>query len=215
LWAELAVVAHLTGWPAPRPVAAFAADLQSAGTRRLGCALSQAVDAAVAARVPAISSRVSPHTLASHVTTVLRELTQGTPVCDCEEPQYLAPPYQWVLIRDALKETCQASPTAGRHPSSSEWEQCYGRQIPGQTCQEQLLVVHRWHARAQRDTSAITAVVWGTRPHTAIEQAVAGQVSDDSWPDQLADALDAFTEVNWTRDLLIASTASQDNGAGQ
>jgi uncharacterized protein len=215
LWAELAVVAHLTGWPAPRPVAAFAADLQATGTRRLGCALSHAVDAAVAARGPAISSRVSPHTLAGHLATVLRELTRGTPVCDDEEPQYLAPPYQWALIRDALKETCQASPAAGRHPSSSQWEERYGRQIPGQTCQEQLLAVHRWHARAQRDTSAITAVVWGTRPHTAIEQAVAGQVSDDSWPDQLADALDAFTEVNWTRDLLTASTASRDKDPRQ
>jgi hypothetical protein len=215
LWAELAVIAHLTGWPAPRPVPAFAADLQELDARRLDCALSQAADSAVAARVPAISTRVSPHTLTAHVTTVLRELAGGTLMCDGEEPQYLAPPYQWVLIQDALKETCWARPGAGRHPSSSQWEQCYGRHIPGQTCAEQLGTVHRWNARAQRNTSAITAVVWGTRPHTAIEQAVAGKASDDTWPEQLADALDAFTEVNWTRDLLTATTASQDHGAGQ
>jgi hypothetical protein len=80
------------------------------------------------------------------------------------------------------------------------------------TCQDQFRVVHRWHARAQRDTRAITAIIWGTRPHTAIEQAVAGRVSDDSWPDQLADALDSFTKVSWTRNLLSLSTASRDNG---
>jgi hypothetical protein len=213
LWAELAVVAHLTGWPAPRPVPAFATDLQATGTRLLDCALYQAAGTAVAARVPAISTRVSPRALAVHITDVLRELAGGTLVCDTEEPQYLAPPYQWALIQDALKETCQATPGAGRHPSSSQWEQCYGRHIPGQTCAEQLGVVHRLNARAQRDTRAITVVVWGTRPHTAIEQAVAGKASDDTWPEQLADALDAFTEVNWTRDLLTTATASQDSGA--
>jgi hypothetical protein len=84
---------------------------------------------------------------------------------------------------------------------------------PGQTCEEQLRAVHRWHARAQRDTRAITAIVWGTRPHTVIEQAVASHVSDDTWPDELADALDGFTKVTWTRNLLNTSTA-RDNSSG-
>jgi uncharacterized protein len=212
LWAELAVIAHLTGWTTPQPVPAFAVGLQTLGTRLLDCVLSHAVDAAVAARVPAISTRLSPHILASHITTVLRNLiSAGALICDTEEPQYLAPAYQWALIHDALKDTCQASPATGPHPSTSQWEQACGRQIPGGSCEEQLRLVHRWHARAQRDTSAITVIMWGTRPHTAIEQAVAGRVSDDTWPDQLTDTLDAFTHVNWTRDLLTASTAK---GAG-
>jgi len=204
LWAELAVIAHLTGWPVPRPVPSFSADLQAIDGRRLDCALSHAAGAAVAARIPAISTRISPDTLASHITTVIRELADGTPVCETEEPQYLAPVYQWALIEDALRETCKATVTTGPHPSTSHWEQQYGRQIPGRTCEDQLRAVHRWHARAQRNTSAITTIIWGTRPHTAIEQAVAGRITDETWSDQLTDALDAFTQIDWIPNLLIA-----------
>jgi uncharacterized protein len=215
LWAELAVLAHLTGWPAPHPVPPFAAELRRMDPRRLDCAFSHAADAAVAARVPAISARISPYSLTSHVTAVIANLiSAGTRVCESEEPQYLAPAYQWVLIEDALRETCQASPAAGPHPSTSDWERCYGRQIPGQTCQEQFRIAHRWHARAQCDNRAITAVVWGTRPHTAIEQAVAARVSDETWPERLSDALDAFTQADWTRNLLTASTARPDKVTG-
>jgi hypothetical protein len=213
LLAELTVIAHVTGWPVPHPDPAFTADLHSINARRLDCALSHAVDAAIAARVPAISSRVSPDSLATHVTAVIGDLISGSePACDAGEPQYLAAPYQWALIQDALKEACQDDTASGPHPSTALWEQRCGRPVPGDTCDEQLRVVHRWHARAQRDTRAITATVWGTRPHTAIEQAVAGRVSDDTWPYQLADALDSFTKVSWTRNLLSLSTASRDNG---
>jgi hypothetical protein len=214
LLAELTVIAHLTGWPVPNPDPAFTAGLHTIGARRLDCALSHAVDTAIAARVPAISSRVSPDSLATHVTAVIGDLISGgEPACDTGEPQYLAAPYQWALIQDALKEDCQVGTVGGPHPSTASWEQRYGRPVPGDTCDEQLRVVHRWHARAQRDTRAITAVVWGTRPHTAIEQAVAGRVSDDTWPDQLTDALDSFTRVSWTRNLLNLSTASRSNGS--
>jgi hypothetical protein len=206
LWAELAVIAHLTGWPVPRPIPSFIADLQAIDARRLDCALAHATDAAAAARVPAISARISPDALATHITTVIRELVGGTLVCSSEEPQYLAPAYQWVLIEDDLRETCQAAVTTRPHPSTSHWEQQYGRQIPGRTCEEQLRAVHHWHARAQRDTRAITAAIWGTRPHTAIEQAVAGHVTDDTWTDQFNDAIDAFTQTEWTPNLLTAST---------
>jgi uncharacterized protein len=204
LWAELAVIAHLTGWPVPRPAAAFAADLRAADGLLLDCALSHAVDAAVTARVPAISTRVSPDSLAVHVTAILRHLrTSTTRACEAEEPQYLAPPWQWILIRDALKQAC-ADGATGPHPSTGQWEHDYRRQVSGATCGEQLQAVHRWHIRAQRDTRAIHAAVWGTRQHTAIEQAVAARATDDSWPQQLADALEDLTQVSWTPNLITA-----------
>jgi len=212
LWAELAVIAHLTGWPVPRPVPSFTADLKAIDARRLDCALAHATGAAVAARVPAISARISPDTLATHITTVIRELASGTVVCESDEPQYLAPAYQWVMVVDALREACQAGVTTGPHPYTSDWERQYGWQIPGRTCEEQLRAVHRWHARAQRDTVAITVIIWGNRAHTAIEQAVAGHVTDDTWPGQLTDALDAFTQTGWTSNLL---TAGPGQGGGR
>ncbi|HTU74203.1 MAG TPA: hypothetical protein VMG38_11865 [Trebonia sp.] len=52
-WAELAVVAHLTGWDMPRPSPAFAVGLRAMDARLRDCAISHAIDAAVSARIPA------------------------------------------------------------------------------------------------------------------------------------------------------------------
>jgi len=213
LWAELAVVAHLTGWPSPRPAATFSSDLRAMDSPLLDCALSHAVDTAVAVRVPAIIGRVSPAGLAVHVTAVLRQqVTSPGRACEAEEPGYLAPPWQWILVRDALREAC-ASGTSGPHPSSAGWEHDYRRQVPGASCEEQLRAVHRWHTRAQRDTASIRTALWGTRPHTAIEQAAGSRLTDDDWAAQLADALDALTGTSWTQNLLTAAPGPEHKAA--
>jgi uncharacterized protein len=202
LWAELSVVAHLTGWDMPRPAPALTAALRAMDGRLRDCAVSHAADAAVAARVPAISARVSPAALAAHVATAIRQaIAGGTRACEPEEPQYLAPPYRWALVRDALRPARRSSGT-GRHPRSDQWERTYGQPVPGATGKAQLSAVTRWYLRDQRDTQAIATVLWGTRPRSAIEQAVAAQVGSDDWPAQLAEALEAFTRLAWPRNLL-------------
>jgi uncharacterized protein len=200
LWAELSVVAHLTGWEMPRPAPAFTASLRAMDGRLRDCALSHAVDAAVAARVPAVAARVSPGALAVHVAAVMRQAAaDGTPGCAAEEPQYLAPPYRWALIRDALRA---AGPGEGRHPRSGEWEDAYGQPVPGRTAAQQARTVARWAARDQRDSRAVAAVIWGTRPRPAIEQAVGCQAGDPGWAAQLAEMLTAFARTPWPRALL-------------
>jgi hypothetical protein len=202
LWAELSVVAHLTGWDMPRPGPVFTASLRSTDGRLRDCALSHAAEAAVAARVPAISTRVSPAALAVHVTTAMRQaIAEGTRACEPEEPWYLAPPYQWALVRDALRPA-RPSPAAGRHPRSGEWERTYGQPVPGATSKAQLNAVTRWYLRDQRDNQAIATTLWGSRPRSAIEQAVGAHAGSDDWPAQLAEALDAFTRLQWPRNLL-------------
>jgi nucleotide-binding universal stress UspA family protein len=202
LWAELAVVGHLTGWPMPRPTVVFTADLQKMDPRLRDCALSHAIDAAVTAHAPAISTRVSPAALASHVADVMREtLATGTLGCASEEPGYLAPPYRWVLVKDALKTAARSS-SAGRHPRSDEWERDYGEPIPGRTIAEQARIVNRWSVRDHDDALAVSAVIWGTRPQTRIEQAVGTRASDPAWPARLTDLLGAFVKVSWPRNLL-------------
>jgi hypothetical protein len=202
LWAELAVVAHLTGWDMPRPGQAFTASLRAMDGRLRDCAVSHAVDAAVAARTPAISARVSPAALAAHVTAAIRQAVgEGTRACEPEEPRYLAPPYRWTLVRDALRAAGRR-PGAGRHPHSGEWERTYGQPVPGATGKAQLTAVTRWYLRDQRDTQAIAAVLWGTRPRSAIEQAVGARAGSDDWAAQLAEALGAFTRLAWPRNLL-------------
>ncbi|MGH3249089.1 MAG: hypothetical protein ACRDOI_23185, partial [Trebonia sp.] len=164
------------------------------------CALSHAVDAAVAARVPAISARLSPDALAAHVVAVLRQVMAGTESgCAAEEPQYLAPPYRWALVRDALRT---AAPGAGRHPRSEEWERAYGQPVPGGSTAQQARAVNRRHARDQRDTLAVATVIWGTRPRTAIEQAVGCRHDDPGWRAALSEALAAFARSPWPATLL-------------
>ncbi len=92
LWAELSVLAHLTGWPMPIPAAPVLSLVRGLPARLRDCALSHAVDAAVAARAPLISARVGAPALASHVGTAMRaRVTQGMWLCPEQEPKWLAP----------------------------------------------------------------------------------------------------------------------------
>jgi len=97
LWAELAVLAHLTGWPMPVPAAdALAA---TPGPARLAqCAIAHAVDAAVAARPPVARAGGRgravgpgrPGALAVHVAEAIRAWADHRAWrCSPDEPEWL------------------------------------------------------------------------------------------------------------------------------
>jgi hypothetical protein len=109
-------------------------------------------------------------------------------------------------VRDALRAACR-SPAAGPHPRSAEWERTYGQPVPGATSKAQFSAVSRWYLRDQRDSRAITTIVWGSRSHSAIEQAVGTRVGSGDWPAQLSEALGAFTRLRWPRNLLRGTPA--------
>jgi DNA helicase HerA-like ATPase len=97
LWAELAVLAHLTGWPMPVPVpdalAAWPVSAASPVPARLAqCALAHAVDAAVAARPP-VARAGGPGragALAAHVTEAIRAWADRRAWrCSPDEPEWL------------------------------------------------------------------------------------------------------------------------------
>ena len=208
LWAELSVLAHLTGWTMPMPGPVFAGALAAMEARLRDCALSHAVDAAVASRIPAISSRLSGPDLAVHVTAAMHAaLDEGRWLCDRQEPQWLAPPYQWALVLDSLRTFHRRDPDAGPHPRTAEWEAAYSRAIPGQTCASQLEVAQRWHDTGQRDQQQVHAVAYGTRLASAIEHAVGACAIDQDWDQRLADALTAFQDCPWVLDHLQVATA--------
>jgi hypothetical protein len=198
LWAELAVVAHLTGWDLPRPGLAFFASMSAMDGRLRGCAFAHAVDAAVAARVPAFSSRVSPAPLAAHVTAVMHQaVAEDNRGCAMEEPQYLAPPYRWAVVKDALRIATRKPWAVDRHPSSDEWERAYGQPVPGTTAQEQLDAVSEWYARDQCDILMTGIALWGSRPRSALERAVGAQPDSGDWNDALKTALKPFIKLEW------------------
>jgi uncharacterized protein len=203
LWAELSVLAHLTGWLMPMPGPALAAAWAATEPRLRDCALSHAVDVAVAARIPAISAGLSGPALAVHVTAAMRAaLDHGRWLCRQSEPQWLAPPYRWALVLDSLRALRHRDPAAGPHPRTSEWEAAYSRAIPGDSCASQLETVQRWYDADQRDHRQVQAVGYGTRPSGAIERAVGARATDPDWEQCLADALTAFRDCRWPLDYL-------------
>ncbi len=207
VWAEIAVLAHLTGWIMPLPGGTFGDDLRALPARLRDCALSHAADQAIAARIPAFSTRISADALAVHITDVLREAaTTGTQLCGTGEPRYLAPAYRWAIVADALK-TASRSTGNGRHPSSDDWERDYGQPIPGDTCARQYSTVKRWYDRDQHDRDALTIIAWGTRPRSAIEQAAGTTRTDAQWNRQLGDLLEAVGSPRWPLNYLRSHAA--------
>jgi uncharacterized protein len=89
LWAELTVLAHLAGWPMPVPKPARLAELMALPARLGECAVSHAVDSAVAARTPVIAAAVSPAMLAAHACDAIRARAgRGAWTCPLSEPEW-------------------------------------------------------------------------------------------------------------------------------
>ena len=206
LWAEIAVLSHLTGWPMPIPRAPLLDLLRALPARLRDCALSHGVDAAVAARTPLICARVSPPALASHVATAMRaRVTRGMWMCPQEEPAWLAPAYQWVLLLDALTAGDPAQDGRGPDARIRNWpdaltrdrEGSYGRAIPGDTRAHQAATVQRWHDSGLRDADAVRAVAFGLVTPSAIERAIGASATDDDFGPRLADHLEQFADCEW------------------
>jgi len=86
-WAELAVLAHLTGWPTPVPRPGSLGAITALPARVRQCALSHAADAAVAARAAVIAD---PAALAVHVcAAITARLERAEWLCHPDEPEWL------------------------------------------------------------------------------------------------------------------------------
>ncbi|MGH3254094.1 MAG: ATP-binding protein [Streptosporangiaceae bacterium] len=212
LWAELSVLAHLTGWPMPVPGTALLTLLLAMPPRLRDCAISHGVDAAVSVRVPVIASRVSPVGLAAHVGTAIRaRVSRGAWLCQREEPRWLAPAYQWTLVLDALRSADRKDPGAGPHPRTPEWERAYGRAVTGDTCARQAGTVQRWHDGAQRDAREVRAVAFGVDQPSAVETAAGARADDDDFEERLTGHLEQFVDCRWPR-LYLTPDAPDSEG---
>jgi uncharacterized protein len=220
LWAEVAVLAHLTGWfmPAPVPDSELARRIAalSADVRARDCGVSHAVDAAVAARASTFSARVSADALASHVAAALRRwIADGGQECVFPEPQWLAPAFRWALILDDLKTLDRKTPGSGRHPRTAEWEASTGRPISGETCARQIGVVQRWYDADQRNPADVRRIAFGTVRPAAVETAVAAKSGDEDWEQRLSEALTQLHDCRWPLDYLRGATGITASGVGR
>ncbi len=210
LWAELCVLSHLTGWAMPVPRSPLLDLLRVMPVRLRDCAMSHGVDAAVASRAPMISSRVSTVGLASHVGTAMRaRVARGMWMCPQEEPKWLAPAYEWVLVLDVLRSADRQSPGTGRHPRTGDWERMYGRTIAGDTCARQAGTVQRWYDAAQRDAEAVRGIAFGLGSPSVIERATGARVTDDDFEQQMASHLEQFVDCRWPMHYLTGTSSGQ------
>jgi DNA helicase HerA-like ATPase len=89
VWAELTVLAHLSGWPMPVPAPDRLTEFRRLPIRLSQCATSLAVDAAVAARAAAIGSPCTPAALAAHACAAIRARAERDQwLCEPDEPHW-------------------------------------------------------------------------------------------------------------------------------
>ncbi|MEV0394720.1 helicase HerA domain-containing protein [Polymorphospora rubra] len=203
VWAELAVLGHLTGWGSPMPDRDLIDGIEALPERLRHCALSHAVDRAVAARTPVLAC--TPDDLAAHVLATLPGLPGRTVRCADEESGWLAPPYRWALVLDELTEAVRADPAAPAHPRTAEWNATYRARIPDVGRAEQLAHVRDRFAADQRDAERCRTAVFGRDDPSALVTAVGARPTDPDWNDRVEAALRRFLRCTWPARYLGAA----------
>ena len=213
LWAETTIVAHLIYKPCPTVWNEHAAYLSSLEPRLRDCVLSQAVDAAVAARSAALGTATDPFELASHVVS---HLATGAG-CGPDEQRYIAPAYRCAPILDTLLVQPQGAPA---DPHAEQWSRRIGRDLTGDTIGRQADEVRFWMAIDLTDEQVRRSVLLGDLAPSAIEQAVGNTWTAPNWANNLAIAVaEAFDRDNrneWIQEVLVAhptpETQSRESG---
>jgi hypothetical protein len=209
LWVELAVVGHLTGWPVPALRAEHLRALWAVPGRLLSCALSHAVDDAVAVRSPTLAPSCSPDELAVHVLYSLEGQLKGESRCAAEEIRFLARPYRWRRLWDELLAIDLDVP----HPRTAEWEKIYGRDLPGAGTAAQAQLVRSWLDADQRDSSALEAVSFGSRRPSALERATDASFGGQEWAGRLTARIgEHFAGTHWPMQTLVPRDAGAEAG---
>lgn len=204
-WAELGVLGHLTGWPTPALRAPRIRQLLDLPPRLRECALSHAVDEAVAARSSMLSISSDPAALAQHVLESMTGYLEGRFDCADEELAFLARPYRWSRLADMLAAASAGDGSSGpRHPRSESWALTYGREIPGDTVGLQAAAVRRWLDTDVSVASVRRDVALGMPTPSALERALGSTFEASDWTGRLGEVLaENFVNCHWPRRFLV------------
>lgn len=210
VWAELGVLGHLTGWPTPALRAHRIRQLLDMPPRLRECAVSHAVDEAVAARSSVLSTRTDPATVAGHVLGSMAGYLDGVFDCADEELAFLARPYRWSRLSDILDAAAKVDGSGPRHPRSALWASVYGREIPGETVGLQAAAVRRWLHSDISDAGVRRAVALGVQAPGALEQAVGSAFEADDWALRVETVLtENFVKCHWPTRFLVPFEAAE------
>ena len=204
VWAELGVLGHLTGWPTPVLRAHRIRQLLDIPPRLRECAMSHAVDEAVAARSSVLSTRTDPARFAGHVLGSMAGYLDGVFDCADEELTFLARPYRWSRLADMLDAAARMDDSGPRHPLSASWASVYGREIPGATVGLQAAAVRRWLDSDISDAGVRRNVALGMQAPAALERAVGSAFEADDWAARVETVLtENFVKCHWPTRFLV------------
>ncbi|MFK4085205.1 ATP-binding protein [Kribbella sp. NPDC020789] len=215
LWAELTVLAHLTGNNTP------AIDLNGVppidslldSQRLFGCAVSHAVDAAIAARSSVLHPAADPELLAIHCCQSMQEVLAGSTsreACGFHGMYFLAEHYRPL---EALAVLRTAEPGPVRHPRTAEWEEALGMRLPGDDVAGQTeFLKARWN-RIVADQVRCDAVTFGTAYPSTIESVIGGSRNTEGWGELVRRAVEPLG-APWAVGHLIPQVDSEGESDG-
>lgn len=194
LLAELTVVAHLTGLPTPT-IDRYFPDVMAArvSRRNLDCALSRAIDDAVAVRSSLLQPGASTEGLARHCLAALHGVVGGNDsasVCSSDDLGYVADQYRWLPLSVALRD---ADETTMTDDDIAIWERRMGEQIVGRTRAENRAAVLERLGTALSDQAARDAVTFGTRRPSVVESTIGREAFTAGWSQSVRDTLERFS----------------------
>jgi hypothetical protein len=163
LWIELAVLAHLAGWPMPVPREPVIAELRQRPSRLRDCLLAQAVDNAV-------SGRNAGTDLAEHVATAIRcRVSRDMWLCQATEHEWRREPVDKVASF-GLKGPSAVEEAVGALRTEPKFGECLAGALESFTdCRwplDYLTLRRRWRrgcGGCGRDTEVRTARLDGGR----------------------------------------------------
>jgi hypothetical protein len=130
LWAELSVLAHLAGelMPVPTPEALDA--IRAVDDRSRDCAISHAVETAVAARSAALATVVSSDALASHVADAMRvRMAERRSHCESDESEWRLRTFDRRLLAYGSDVPSALEKVIGSSPEDTQWSNNLGERL--------------------------------------------------------------------------------------
>jgi hypothetical protein len=175
LWLEMLTVAHVLGYPEPRPERSWLDQLASTDRRTLDCAVGQLAVDAVDRRYAALVEYYQPEDLARHVAARARAHLDGhDESCDGSEVGWQAGLFRWRDVFVAFTHG-DFDPDVP-HPLTGQW-QARGLDLGTGPAREQLLNLQRLPSSRTTDRTAID----GTG-HPPAHQRLAVQLSRPDKP---------------------------------
>ncbi len=211
VWVELAVLAHILGFPSPEPSRELHASMTTLERRDIECAIAHAVDTAVHVRSGELSRHYSPAQLAAHVSELLlSQLDATTSPCGPDEWRWQAGPFRWNHLRAALQRRSQEQAAKGRHPDSRMWRERYGVEVPGETIDEQLAAINGWVVALKKRRRRL---LFGGEQPSPLEEAVGDIHTSKGWQKTLTAKLAASVtiEAPWPDAYLVPTEPTDDD----